>query len=262
MDRQISVYWWPGKNFGDSINPRIVEYVSRRPVEWSPPPDADMTAIGSVLAFPGIYERIVGAPGHPPLAVWGSGSLVWPRFLLNASPSTHFACLRGPITASLVPGFCGALGDPGLLVDRVFGTRRKTTKVGVVPHHEQIRNPEFVASLEARDLCVIDPRQDDPANVVAQISACEVILAGSLHGLITADAYGIPNLWLDGPKISQDNLPSDFKFFDYFTSVGRYELGRRPLDACLDVIRASDFDLSYMRRLEAIKDAIEASFPL
>jgi hypothetical protein len=244
------------------MNARIVEYVSRRPVGWSSPQDADMIAIGSVLAFPGIYERIVGTPGHAPLPVWGSGSLVWPRFLLGASRSTHFACLRGPITASLVPDFAGAFGDPGLLVDRVFGAQPKTTKVGVVPHHEQMQNPEFVASLEARELSVIDPRQDDPADVVAQISACETVLAGSLHGLVTADAYGIPNLWLDGPRISQDNLPSDFKFFDYFTSVGRYETGRRRLDKCLDVIRFGDFDLSYMRRLEAIKDGIEASFPL
>lgn len=262
MNRQISVYWWQGKNFGDGINPRVVEYVSRRPVAWAPPQAAEMIAIGSLLGFPGICERVIGASGHTPLAVWGSGSLVWPRFLLGATGSTPFACVRGPITASLIPDFSGAVGDPGLLVDRVFGSRPKTTKVGVVPHHEQMRNANFVARLEASGLCVIDPRQDDPADVVAQISACETILSGSLHGLVTADAYGIPNLWLDGPKISRSELPSDFKFFDYFTSVGRYELGRRPLDACLAIVRTVNFDLSYMHRLEAIKDGIEASFPL
>jgi pyruvyltransferase len=42
-----------------------------------------------------------------------------------------------------------------------------------------------------------------------------------LHGLIIADAYGIPNAWLssDTPK------GGEFKFFDYFLSVDKVRYG-------------------------------------
>jgi hypothetical protein len=46
-------------------------------------------------------------------------------------------------------------------------------------------------------------------------------LTTSLHGIITADALGIPNHWL---RVSENVFGGDWKFLDYFSAVGRTTL--------------------------------------
>lgn len=65
---------------------------------------------------------------------------------------------------------------------------------------------------------IIDPTQYWKV-VIDQIYSCQSILSSSLHGLICADAYNIPNLWLK-QKLNE----GDFKFLDYFASQGREEV--------------------------------------
>ena len=62
-----------------------------------------------------------------------------------------------------------------------------------------------------------------------EVLSCEKIFSTALHGLIVADAYGIPNQWVevDG-RIGGDKM----KFRDFLCSVGRdTPTGcRKPLD--------------------------------
>lgn len=59
---------------------------------------------------------------------------------------------------------------------------------------------------------------DDWTSVIEQIASCDYIASSSLHGLIVAEAYGIPNLWLE---ISGKLLGGHFKFHDFFLSLGK-----------------------------------------
>lgn len=52
--------------------------------------------------------------------------------------------------------------------------------------------------------------------VVDEIISCEYILSTSLHGVIVAQAYDIPTLWIKHNDINTDGI----KFYDYFDSVG------------------------------------------
>jgi hypothetical protein len=53
-------------------------------------------------------------------------------------------------------------------------------------------------------------------SVVKAISECKLILSQSLHGLIVADALGIPNVWIEP---SSKMIGGEFKFHDYFSTI-------------------------------------------
>ncbi|HCI7034549.1 TPA: hypothetical protein OL616_005240, partial [Klebsiella pneumoniae] len=63
---------------------------------------------------------------------------------------------------------------------------------------------------------VIDLKTKDIEFVVDEIISCEYILSTSLHGVIVAQAYDIPTLWIKHNDINTDGI----KFYDYFDSVG------------------------------------------
>ena len=64
----------------------------------------------------------------------------------------------------------------------------------------------------------IDVNEANPLDVIDQITSCRKILSSSLHGLIVADAYRIPNARL---ILSNLICGGDFKFDDYYKSVAK-----------------------------------------
>jgi pyruvyltransferase len=59
-------------------------------------------------------------------------------------------------------------------------------------------------------------------DVIAQITSCAVIAASSLHGLIVAEAFGIPAMRLPHALTGGDDAAFvDYKFTDYLTALDR-----------------------------------------
>ena len=211
----LRLFWWKAvPNFGDALSACVVAYLSGREVVHAGPGKADLFAIGSILQIARRKYSEAKAYAQKPI-IWGSG-------LLHAVSSLEFlsnvniALLRGPITANLLGIKTDQFGDPGLLVADIFAPApSKTHRIGLVPHHSQLEDPQIQALARGRDeILLIDPRQD-PATVCHQISACHHIYAASLHGLITADSYGVPSTWVS---------PGDqghLKYYDYAASIGR-----------------------------------------
>ena len=54
----------------------------------------------------------------------------------------------------------------------------------------------------------------DWKTVIKQMLACDFIVSESLHGLIIAETYRIPNIW-----VSFGNIKQDFKYEDFFRSI-------------------------------------------
>ena len=75
----------------------------------------------------------------------------------------------------------------------------------------------------ARRALVVDSGGDfvdvtgDPADVIAQIAGCEFVFSSSLHGLVVADSYGIPNCWM---TMAPALFGGSWKFDDYFSAFG------------------------------------------
>ena len=251
-DAPINLHWWRGvPNFGDAINPLIVAYVSGAKIKHSTPRDADMFAIGSMLQVVKRSRKEV-PDDRPPVNVWGTG-LLNPVFGLDFLDKVALHLVRGPITAALLKLKLRRFGDPGLLIDSALPfTGEKTDRIGIVPHHNQIDAPDVLAFAKSDPaFMLIDPRND--AQVVCQqIASCAGVLSGSLHGLIVADSYGVPNRW-----ISPDQ--EWLKYHDYAASVGRTDM-LSPL--AFDEAPNAKFDkITYNDGINAAREALLDTFP-
>jgi pyruvyltransferase len=105
-------------------------------------------------------------------------------------------------------------GDPAMLLPLIYTPRtEKRFEVGLVPHYVD-RD-----AVRMNDPCVstIDVLADWQS-VIDRIAECETILSSSLHGLIVAEAYGIPALWT---TITDGVAGEGFKFRDYYLSTSR-----------------------------------------
>jgi hypothetical protein len=129
------------------------------------------------------------------------------------------ALLRGPITAALLERADTRFGDPGLLAAEAVGSLpARDDKVGLVPHLTKRDDPALAALAAAEPRVeVIDPA-GEPADVVRRIAACAYVLSSSLHGLVVADACGVPNHRLEPWG---QHAHAALKFHDYAAGVGR-----------------------------------------
>lgn len=252
-DQSIKLHWWRGvPNFGDAINPLIVGHVSGAEVVFAKPQKANLFAIGSMMQVVKRSRKEVDED-QPPANVWGTG-LLHPVFGHGFLDKLDVHLVRGPITATLLQRKERRFGDPGLLIDSALpfnGT--KTDRIGIVPHHTQMDDPEMLA-FAASDpaYLLIDPR-GDAQQVCHEIASCARIFSSSLHGLIMADAYGVPNRWIEPAKESW------MKYHDYAASIGRTDMSF-PL-TIEEAPSAAFTDITYQDGISAARDALLDTFP-
>ena len=252
----LRLYWWNAvPNFGDAISPVIVGHLSGRPVRHAAPKNAELFAIGSLL---NVVRRLFTADDAPETypTIWGSGAL---RAIRGDKlmGKMRFAALRGPVTAALLGIETDEIGDPGLLVSEVWPAKAgRGERLGLVPHHTLLDDPELLDFMKAHpDYLLIDPR--GPADeVCTAIAGCRHVFASSLHGLVVADAYGVPNTWID-PK-GQSRL----KYYDYAAGLGRDMRSPLSLSAVPDLtLPDPEAPLPYQAAIEAARTALHRSFP-
>lgn len=152
--------------------------------------------------------------------IWGAG-FISERSRLREKPKLICA-VRGPLTRKtlLIQGLdCPEIyGDPALLYPRFYSPPKdKKYKLGIVPHFVDQNSCLLDQFRDKDDIVVIDVK-GEINKFVDEINSCERIASSSLHGIIAADAYGIPSSWIN---FSNKIIGDGFKFRDYFTSVGR-----------------------------------------
>lgn len=155
------------------------------------------------------------------------------------------------------------MGDPGILASEIWpAARHKTYSFGLVPHQSQVNDPVWMSLQAATPSSVIvDLTSTNIDETFGILGQCEVILSTSLHGLIFADAYGIPNVW----AAYRDIHPADaFKFYDYFSSIGRTQFRRWNLlssEKNLNKMPPEFIETSHLVNVSDYKKRIAASFP-
>lgn len=201
----MKLYWWNGVgNLGDLLTLTLFTAMGQD-VEWAAPEEAEWVGVGSVLQH---------APSWAGKTVWGSGIGNPKEFVPDLSEANVLA-LRGMLTRDFVGSKVETLGDPGLLVSDYF-TPKPQDYTAVVPHYlDWRRTRELYPEHHFVDV------RGNPLAAIDVIAGADLIISSSLHGIVLADAFGIPRKW-DPAEYTQGG---GFKFRDYFSVVGKVEPG-------------------------------------
>lgn len=206
----VNLHWWkiPGiqQNVGDMLSPVVTEFLlEKNDISRSDPSleTRHFYAIGSVID--GGYQDAV---------VWGSGLLRGKdRYWWRSLRKLDIRAVRGPLTrqALLKNGFsCPEIyGDPAILMPLIYcpSDVQKQYAFRVVPH--MVYGTAYPNALA--------PCTESWKGFIDGLIQSELVISSSLHGIILAEAYGIPAILLN------DHDMNLFKYRDYYFSTGRYE---------------------------------------
>lgn len=219
LDNGILVGRWPvtagvKDNWGDKLNKELIHRLSGLPVAH----------INDVMAW----------ADRPVLRVIGSGlgdirreDVIWGMGFIDShtipdNQPAMVCAVRGPKSRARLNELgiqCPEIyGDPAILYPLTYWPDIvQDHDVGVIQHFREFGALPPPLGPKGTKIRYIDICSDVKA-VVREILSCKTIVSSSLHGLICAHAYGIPAYWL---KASDLPVGDDFKFFDYFESIGR-----------------------------------------
>ena len=153
--------------------------------------------------------------------IWGAG-VIDSSQPLPAKPKKVLA-VRGPLSRQylLERGIAcpPVYGDPAMLMKYYYKPNVcKKYQLGVIPHYDDFSHPAIQNLQKEKEVLIIKMEgYKDWLEVVNQICSCEYIASSSLHGLIMAETYDIPNLWIE---LYGKLLGGHFKFHDFFLSIG------------------------------------------
>lgn len=201
-------------NWGDDVNKVLINLLSKKsviPYQYSFHSGDNYLCIGSIIQWYSNKNAII----------WGSGLLYPVEHLVK--PKKVLA-VRGPLTRDCLLK-CGIecppiYGDPALLFPRFYHPMiEKKHKLGIICHCSEIQSIGHVLNIQ--EVLFIDIRKYGLwTDFIDRILSCECILSSSLHGIIVADAYSIPNAWCRFSDYVAES--AGFKFKDYYLSVNRH----------------------------------------
>jgi pyruvyltransferase len=229
---------WP--NFGDALSRDVVAWASNQPVQLVPASTSNkLLAVGSVLQHAKSGD-----------VIWGTGvnPYDYQDFWINYSKSTldlNVLAVRGPITRDVLISrkiHCPPVfGDPAVLLPMIYPKDLSRVHEAIlIPH---LKDHSYYKSSKAASLGipVVDPA-NEWRNVVDLITSAQLVISSSLHGIIVAEAYGVPAIWFR-PTQGEGYL----KFQDYYGSTHRAPFPIYELRDCLQTQPLPPPNLSNMR---------------
>ena len=211
----LKLFYWEDKfrNFGDYVSVKLVERIVNGPVEIAKKgvvlKEPKLLAIGSIMTFARNTD-----------VIWGSGANGnWLGLINYKFKELDVRAVRGPKTRQfLYDNFdieCPEIyGDPALLIPYFFPEFKKSEN----PHYEYIVIPHYSEqSLFPKDQHKNIVYPTEPWDeVIAKIVDSKFVISSSLHGIIIAEAFGIP-----ARLLRVTNKEAIFKYEDYYLGTGR-----------------------------------------
>lgn len=207
-------YWKFKKNLGDAISPVVVEYMLGRKglsLDSKTKKTYHLFAIGSII---GSYDFDA--------VIWGSG--IHNQKLINdvKNQSSYVKydvrLVRGPRTRQILldNGYKveERYGDPALIMPLIYeSSAKKKYDTSVVLHMSTLKLVNVPANVHK-----IDIETDDYKHFIDELVSSKKVITSSLHGIILAESYGVPAVFLSTGM--DDEL---MKYYDYYESTNRSE---------------------------------------
>jgi pyruvyltransferase len=216
-------YWQHGKftNFGDELSYQLVKRIVGKSIRKynknTGMKEKKLLAIGSIISFADTGD-----------VVWGSGIKKENLYEIKYKfTNLDVRAVRGPLSRQfLMKNFNievpEVYGDPALLIPYFFPEFQRNPEPRydyiIIPHYsEQGLYPKVSKDEKYAVVYPTDPWDE----VIAAICNSKLVISGSLHGIIIAEAYGIPARLLR-QVTRQEPI---FKYQDYYYGTGRYNFG-------------------------------------
>lgn len=209
-------------NVGDQLNSFMLDNLFNINVVMAPASEAQVMAIGSVL------EELCNTKNKEEeeddsIAVWGTGFISDHKEELSFIRKVNICALRGEKSKAIVEKILGhtvdcVLADAGLLVSKLYPVEEKVFDIGIVPHYVDLDSEVIENALRYYDNATLIDVTKNPSDVIRKIAQCKTVISSSLHGLIIADSFGIPNKWI---RCSNKIIGNSFKFDDYYSSFNQ-----------------------------------------
>lgn len=231
MSKKIRLSYADINNMGDQLNYYIVERVFGLKVIKSNRFNCQCLGIGSSLGGMLWDDKInIRILQHISRIFFGE-THIWSSGFINGSHHDNpffrkkviFHAVRGELSKQRVEKILNRkleipTGDGGLLTSLLFDKPfSKKYSVGIIPHMREQSEPFFKELYNNIVNAKIIDLLDDPMSIVKDMAQCETIVSSSLHGLVVADSFGIPNKYV---KVTDKPLGDGFKFRDYYSAFG------------------------------------------
>lgn len=258
---RVNLHYWDSRiemgdsfpyNLGDNLSEPIVEWMLRRKglkldSEINFEGLRHLYAIGSVISL-----------GYQNATIWGSGilqPLSSVRKFLHSSicRKLDIRAVRGPLTRDLMLELghkCPEVyGDPALLMPLIYQPQNniKRNRYLIIPHFSKEKEYRH----KVGDSHIGSMITKDYTGLLDKICTSEKVISGSMHGIILAEAYGIPSIFLRDRAACKD-----FKYKDYYLSTNREFRYATSLEEAIDME-----PMALPKNIAQLQEGLINSFP-
>ncbi|MDR3046765.1 MAG: polysaccharide pyruvyl transferase family protein [Bacteroidales bacterium] len=246
MNNVIKTYYCNIPNAGDQLNSLIVKELWGKDIVYSDYLYCDLVGIGSILdgiciaATEKRSDEIMAKmkknlSSYDTCYIWSSGFMCWAEKLSKNISHNNifkefyrknivFKAIRGELSKGIAQKIYNkplddiVLADGGLLSSLISKNHQKFYPISIIPHWTEIDDINIFKLLNNYKYANLIDIRKDPIDVIKEIANSEIILSSSLHGLIIADSFNIPNKHIIAS--SEIRNRQSFKYHDYYSSYG------------------------------------------
>lgn len=244
------IYWKRHVNLGDALAPVIFEWMLEEKgfaAECKAKKTCALATIGSIVDL-----------GRFDATIWGSGLQSFEAIAHTARAhykKLDIRAVRGPFTrqALLACGYnCPEVyGDPGILMPLIYSPQSvcKQDKIVLINHYSIADYPtNLPENIEALDIKTADYK-----NFINKLCSAKKVISSSLHGIILAETYGIPAVFLLQDIKNKEIL----KYYDWYYSTNRFSVSIAL--SLEEAIRMEPMKLP--ENLDEMRDGLMQAFP-